>query len=99
MSNINLSELTTDQKRKAVVAYIASGNSVEALIEQLLSCLHGCEGDQMYDEAFNEISQDQINERKDSPESFENTWEEEVEALIESYDHNLQYSYNSCIIG
>lgn len=91
-------EYTSDQKRKIVVAYIASGNSVESIIEQLLTTLYTTEND-VWGSHFDDIVKDIQQARQEVPEEFESSTEEELQCLEQLYTEHLEYSANSPILG
>ena len=92
-------DLTPEQKKQVVIAYFASGNSVEALIEMLLELKYREHAETAFEKEFADIHQDMINAREDSPEDFVSTVEEEIETLLSLFNEHLKYAVNSPIIG
>jgi hypothetical protein len=95
---------TQDEMRKIVVAYMASGNSVEDLVTQLIATLHppvtlGEETTDPFEQAYHEILKDTTDAHNEAPESFETTAEEELKYYLDRYNSDLLYSYNSPILG
>ena len=88
---------TPEQMRKISVAYLASGNSVNDLCEQLIETLHKGDPDP-FGAFFKEIVDDMVSERKNAPESFETTVETELQILEETANDH-EYETNSCAWG
>lgn len=85
--------LTLEQKKSICIAYLASGNSVHALCEQLITTLHKATTEaESFEQFFEEIHKDSIEQRKQSPESFDTTADEEMNALLEiAREHEYEY--------
>lgn len=88
---------TAEQKRKIVIAYFASGNSVEDLVDQLVSALHP--GDiNAYGLEFDDIVKE-MHEARVGHDASTASVEEECKMLLDDYHKHLEYSVNSPIIG
>lgn len=85
-------KLTEEQLkiRHTVFAYVCSGNSLWDLVESHIG------GD--WEGHYKDIVQELTEARKQDPECFESTVEEELESL-EASGRAEQYSYNSPVLG
>jgi hypothetical protein len=86
-------EFSAEQKKRICIAYLALGNSVEALCEMIIE--GGWDG---YDDYFNDLQGDLQKAREDAPESFETTTDQELGFLLETYEEH-EYEANLPIWG
>jgi hypothetical protein len=89
MAEADLTKLTRVQKLRCCIAYLAEGNSLEDLCIQLIETIGGTDIESgAVEEFFGEIVEEMERARKDDPDCFETTTEEEVQSLIKSFENN-----------
>lgn len=82
-------EYSLAEKKRIAIAALAAGNSVYTLCEMILDS----GSSKCWDEHFQELLTDFEQSRKDAPESFETTVEQEFEMLLE-LEAEHQHEYN-----
>lgn len=94
---------TQEEMRKAVIAYLAFGNSVEDLVDQYIelvgkSYTNNLTTEESYKTFFEEIVDDAKQEIAEDPGNHESTVEEAIQMLLETYNDH-EYEANSPIWG
>lgn len=88
---------TIEQQKAACIAHLASGNSVEDLCMMIIRSqkkMAKADDDQCIIDFFDDIAMEFQVARQESPESFETSADEEIDALVEIYNEH-SYEANS----
>lgn len=101
MTNKTQITYTAEQMKQISVAYLCFGNSAEDLALQLIQALQKGTNQPVevaVHDFFDDIVMEMEEGRKDSPESFETTTEEELQQLLDIYEEH-KYEANSLLWG